>query len=217
VPTITQAGKLPPGVRFTKGENGTATIYGTPRGTANGIYLLTFTAKNQSGKATQAFTLTIDRAPRIKKIRNSTGRTGSALNLPITTTGYPAPVLAESGDLPSGLAFTDHRNGTAAITGVPAAGSGGRYSITVTATNAYGTASQTFTLRVRQSRRAATLTNPLTAAARPASRPPATPLPGTPAAGPTPPRMPRSGRCLSPTSLWSFNSGMPRQPRPHAG
>ena len=50
----------------------------------------------------------------------------------------PAPALTESGALPAGLTFTDNGNGTATIAGTPAAGSGGSYPITITATNAAG-------------------------------------------------------------------------------
>jgi PKD repeat protein len=115
---------------------------------AAGVYPLTLTASNATGTATQAFTLTITRAPRIRKIPATNTKVGVPLHLTITTTGYPDPALTESGPLPARLSFTDHGNGTAAITGTPAPGSNGRYSITVTATSQYGTTRQTFTLKV---------------------------------------------------------------------
>jgi hypothetical protein len=65
-PTITAAGRLPSGVRFTDHTNGTATITGTPRNAAAGAYSLTLTAENKYGTATQAFTLTVTRAPAIQ-------------------------------------------------------------------------------------------------------------------------------------------------------
>ena len=148
-PRITKSGKLPPRVRFTPHNDGTATIAGTPRGDAGGVYSLTLTAKNRSGTATQAFTLTVNRAPVLKKTRTLRAKVGAAVDWIITAKGYPVPALTESGPLPVGLTFTDNGNGTAAITGTPAAGSGGRYSITVTATNSLGSTSHTFTLKVR--------------------------------------------------------------------
>jgi len=157
-PAITKAGHLPSGVRFAKGQSGTATISGTPSGSAAGVYPLTLTAKNTSGTVTQAFALTVTRAPAINKIRTTTARAGSAVNLPIAATGYPVPALTESGALPRGLTFTDHGNGTGAITGTPAADSSGSYSITITATSTSGTASQTFTLRVQLAARHPSLT-----------------------------------------------------------
>jgi hypothetical protein len=42
----------------------------------------------------------------------------------------------------------DHRDGTAAITGTPIAGTGGKYPVTVTANSTSGTSSQSFTLTV---------------------------------------------------------------------
>ncbi|HEX8008947.1 MAG TPA: hypothetical protein VF482_21260 [Trebonia sp.] len=52
---------LPPGVKFTAVKNGTATITGTPAGSARGkTYVLQFTARNGVGKAAvQRFTLRV--------------------------------------------------------------------------------------------------------------------------------------------------------------
>ena len=62
-PTLTHAGTLPPGITFTAGTNGTATLSGTPTAAAKGLYPLTFTAKNSTGTASQAFTLTVANPP----------------------------------------------------------------------------------------------------------------------------------------------------------
>jgi hypothetical protein len=147
-PKITKSGALPSGVTFADNGDGTATISGTPAKSAVGAYTLTLTAKSSAGTVTQTFTLTITKAPVIKKIPTTTAHVGVALNLAITASGYTTPAITESGALPSGLSFTDNGNGTATITGTPAAGSGGSYPITITATNQLGTTSQTFTLNV---------------------------------------------------------------------
>jgi Fibronectin type III domain/Putative Ig domain/Carboxypeptidase regulatory-like domain len=149
-PKLTKAGALPSGVTFTDNHDGTATIAGTPSKTAIGAYTLTFTAKSAAGTATQRFALTVTKAPIIKNIPTTTAHAGKPLSLTITAKGNTTPVLAEPGPLPSGLSFTDNGNGTATIAGTPEAGSGGSYSITVTATNQLGTASQTFTLKVNE-------------------------------------------------------------------
>ena|ERR1051326_2249500 len=78
---------------------------------------------------------------------------GAGLRRTIRATGYPAPALAESGPLPGGLTFTENGNGTATIAGTLAAGSGGQYPVTVTATNNQGTATQSFKIVVSQRRR----------------------------------------------------------------
>ena len=152
-PRIARTGQLPPGVRFTNSGDGTATLSGTPRGAASGVYRLTLTARNQNGTATQAFTLTVTRAPALPKIRTIRASTGAALHRIIRATGYPAPKLTESGPLPTGLTFTDEGNGTAVMAGTPAAGSRGRYRVTITATNASGTATWSFKLIIRRCRR----------------------------------------------------------------
>jgi YVTN family beta-propeller protein len=148
IPAISRKGRLPSGMRFTDNRNRTATISGTPANGAEGLYPLTFTAKNEAGTATQAFTLTVTRAPSIKKVHTIRAREGAALNRAVRAIGYPAPALAESGPLPAGLSFTDNGNGTAVITGTPANGSSGRYRITITATNASGTTTRPVTLLI---------------------------------------------------------------------
>jgi hypothetical protein len=152
-PTITRTGRLPSGLRFTDTKDGTATISGTPRKAAAGMFPLTLTARNKYGTATQAFTLTVTRAPAIHKIPTIKTRVGAALRRTVRTTGYPAPALTESGPLPSGLTFSDNGNRTAIIAGTPAAGSRGRYPIAITPTNASGTAARHFTIIVSPCRR----------------------------------------------------------------
>ena len=147
-PKLTKAGALPSGVTFVGNGDGTATISGIPASSAVGVYTLTITAKSSAGTATQVFTLTVTKAPTIDKIPTTTGHVGSALSLTIKAKGYTTPALTEYGTLPSGLTFTGNGDGTATISGVPAVGSGGAYTITITATNALGTATQSFTLKI---------------------------------------------------------------------
>ena len=150
VPSMSQAGTMPPGVHFAGNGDGTATISGTPAGTALGAYTVTLTAKNKAGTATQSFTLTVWKAPVITKIPTTTATIGMPLHLAITATGYDTPVLAESGTLPSGLRFTSTGNGQAAISGTPAAGTAGSRALIITATNQLGATSQSFILTVRK-------------------------------------------------------------------
>jgi hypothetical protein len=147
-PKLTKSGALPSGITFVDNGDGTATISGTPANSAIGTYSLTITAKSSAGTATQAFTLTISKAPTINKIKTTTAHVGSALSLAITAKGYTTPALTASGGLPAGLSFIDNGNGTGTLAGTPAVGSGGAYAITITATNPLGSSSQTFTLNV---------------------------------------------------------------------
>jgi YVTN family beta-propeller protein len=151
-PRITRTGRLPSGVTFTRNGDGTAAISGTPRKAAAGVYPLTLTARNKNGTAIQAFSLTVTRAPAIRKVRAIRVRVGTGLRLTIRATGYPAPALAEFGLLPGGLSFTDNGHGTAVIAGTAPADSGGRYPITITATSTSGIATRHFTIIVSQRR-----------------------------------------------------------------
>jgi hypothetical protein len=69
----------------------------------------------------------------------------------IISTGSPTPNVTETGTLPSGVTWTDTGAGTARLSGSPVAGTAGKYSITVTASNGVNpNATQTFTLTVMQ-------------------------------------------------------------------
>nr|AUN36709.1 hypothetical protein [uncultured bacterium] len=151
VPAITKSGTLPSGVTFTDNHNGTATLAGTP--SANVTSSLQITANNGiSPNATQAFTFTASPGPAITSAAVTTFKVGTAGTFTITTAGTPAPTITESGALPAGVTFVNNGNGTAKLSGTPAAGTGGTYNLTLTAQN--GTtpnATQTFTLTVNQS------------------------------------------------------------------
>ena len=85
---------------------------------------------------------------------------GTAGSFSVTTTGYPAAALTESGALPSGVTFTDNGNGTATLAGTPAAGTSRHYPITITAANGVGTnATQSFTLTVNAAPTAPAITS----------------------------------------------------------
>ena len=144
-PTLTHAGTLPSGVTFTAGSNGTATIAGTPAASASGQYPITITAKNSSGTASQAFTLTVANPPVITSAAAVTETAGTAFSFTVIGSGYPAPTFT-SGTLPTGATFADNGNGTAVLAGTLGAGT---YTVPVTATNAGGTATQTITVTVK--------------------------------------------------------------------
>ncbi len=151
-PSLSESGALPSGVTFTDNGNGTATFSGTPAAGTSGVYSLSVTANNGiSPNGTQSFTLTVDQGPAITSASSTTLTTGTSGSFTVTTTGNPKASLSESGLLPSGVTFINNGNGTATLSGTPAAGSGGSYPFTVTASNGVGsTATQNFTLTVDQ-------------------------------------------------------------------
>jgi large repetitive protein len=152
-PTMTEIGSLPTGVHFTDNADGTATLGGTPAAGSGGIYVVTLGATNGiSPDATQTFTLTVDEAPTITSTDTAQFTVGTSGSTLVTTTAYPGgSTITESGPLPQGVTFTNNGDGTATLGGEPAAGTGGQYAITLTATNGVSPdGTQTFTLIVNQ-------------------------------------------------------------------
>jgi hypothetical protein len=97
-------------------------------------------------------TATYVTAPVITSSSTTTFTTGDAGTFTIRTTGTPTPSLDDGGaTLPTGVTFTDNHDGTATLAGTPAAGTGGTYAFTITASNGINpTATQSFTLTVGQ-------------------------------------------------------------------
>ncbi len=143
---------LPSGVTFTDNGNGTATIAGIPGVSSGGTYPFTITATNGvDPAATQPFILTVNQAPGITSSAGTTFTVGQAGTFTVTTTGWPNSTLSEPRNLPKGVRFIGHRDGTATLAGTPARGTGGVYLLRIIATNGVKPgASQTFTLIVLQ-------------------------------------------------------------------
>jgi hypothetical protein len=148
-PTLSETGTLPAGVSFGLIGPGTGMLAGTPAAGTNGTYPITFTASNGVGSpAGQSFTLTVNTAPVITSASNTTFSVGTPGTFTVTATGTPSPTLSETGTLPTGVTFNP---GTGVLSGTPAAGTGGTYPITFTASNGVGSpATQSFTLTVDQ-------------------------------------------------------------------
>ncbi|MGH2448478.1 MAG: putative Ig domain-containing protein, partial [Chloroflexota bacterium] len=102
-----------------------------------------------TASSTTSFTATVNEPPAITSANHATFTAGVAGSFTVTATGSPTPSIAETGGLPSGVTFTDNGNGTATLSGTPAAGTGGTYSISIKATNgASPRAIQSFVLTV---------------------------------------------------------------------
>ena len=154
-PNLSETGTLPAGVTF---NTSTGVLSGTPAAGTGGTYPITFTAANGvDANATQSFTLTINQVPAaITSANNTTFTVGTAGSFNVTATGNPAPNLSETGTLPSGVPNTS----TGMLSGTPAAGTDGTYSITFTAANGVGSnATQSFTLTVNAASAAPSITS----------------------------------------------------------
>jgi len=95
--------------------------------------------------AVPTFTLA-NAAPVFSSAASTTFSVGAAGSFTVSAPGTPTPAISESGPLPNGVTLTDKKNGTATLSGTPAAGTGGKYPIIITA----GSANQNFTLLVNQ-------------------------------------------------------------------
>ena len=149
VAKITRTGTLPTGITFTAGANGTAQLSGTPTAAMAGrTFPITFTATNTAGTTTQAFTLTVGRAPSFSGSTLAIALSGRPFTFTVQTAGTPAAAITMSGALPAGVTFVDNHNGTARLSGTPARGTSKMYTLVFKATNVYGTATRTFVLWV---------------------------------------------------------------------
>ena len=92
---------------------------------------------------------TAAQAPAITSANGTAFTIGTLGSFTVTTSGSPTPSISESGALPGGVGFVDNRNGTATLSGTPAADSVPSYPITITAANGVTPdATQSFTLTV---------------------------------------------------------------------
>ena len=94
-------------------------------------------------------TLQYVQAPTFTSLNSADFVVGSAGSFPVVVTGFPAPsaVTEVPGDtLPSGVTFAG-----GVLSGTPAAGTAGSYTLHFSSTSALGTTTQTFTLSVDQS------------------------------------------------------------------
>ena len=127
---------------FVDNGNGTATLSGTPAAGTGGTYPLTFTATNGVG-ARRHPELHADGQPGAgdhQRQQPRPSRSGTAGSFTVTTTGFPtADADARRGTLPAGVTFVTTATAPATLSRHAAAGTGGTYALTFTATNGVGT------------------------------------------------------------------------------
>lgn len=108
-------------------------ISGIP--TASGVFPVSVTATNVTGSDTRTLTITVNPPPPIiNSAAAAAGRVGVSFNFAVQAVNSPSSYTASG--LPSGLSII---SGTGVISGTPAAGTAGVYSVTLSATNAGGT------------------------------------------------------------------------------
>jgi hypothetical protein len=135
------------GVNFIDNGDGTATLSGDP--SHGGVYTFTISVSDGLGHAAyQPFTLTVDQPPSFTQNLGGDLYPGTSLDWVYSPTAYPPAAITESGALPAGITFVDDGGGTFTIDGTASPGSEGTYPVTLTATNAVGVATMSFTLEV---------------------------------------------------------------------
>ena len=144
---------VPSGVNFTPNDNGTATLSGDP-GLTTGVYVFNVAATNGvMPDALQVFTLTVINPPTFTSGAGASfvvGVNGPAYTVQTTPGAAVKTTLSISPKLPAGLTFTNKGNGSAVITGTPAAGTASVNTYTITAATPAGSATQSFQLIINQ-------------------------------------------------------------------
>jgi hypothetical protein len=154
-PTLSESGTLPAGLAFHDNANGSAIIYGTPAASDKGTYdLIVYASNGLSPTAAQRLAITVTSAvithpAVITSAAVTTLQAGRWADFTVSTTASPVATVSEYGALPLGLVFHAGANGTATISGTPAATDSGIYDVTIYATNHVGaTAAQRLALTV---------------------------------------------------------------------
>ncbi|HMK99982.1 MAG TPA: Ig domain-containing protein, partial [Acidimicrobiales bacterium] len=147
-PSLSESGALPSGLSF---NPTTGVLSSTSSLKVAGIYEFTLQASNGvSPNATQSFTLVVAKGkkPAVTSKSSTKFYVAVASSFTINTKGFPVPSITETGTLPTGVGFVDNGNGTATISGTPAAGTAGTYKLHITATNVVGSKSKALKLTV---------------------------------------------------------------------
>ena len=149
---------LPGTITLTDDHNGTATLAGTPTATSVGSYTICIKASDDTGSATQTFTLTVNQAPAdpgtpaITSANSASFFAGTAASFQTTASGSPAPTFSDAAfsgctpsTLPSGITFSDD----GLLSGTPGADAVGTYTVCINASNGIGAnVTQEFTLTI---------------------------------------------------------------------
>lgn len=150
------AGTLPAGITF---DTVTGLLAGKPTVASLGIFPLTIQASNGIGSpVSQDFTLTVIDTPKFTSAPQATFVLGKSNSFQVTATGFPVPTFSTSSALPSGVTLTS----VGLLSGTPAPGTAGVYTIVIEASNGIGTpVPQDFTLTIHE---APKITNPASTA-----------------------------------------------------
>lgn len=147
---VTLAGKLPAGLTFSATKRG-AVLEGMPAAGTAGHYSLTVSVRDSGGRAAQLLAVTVMQVPRFTSDPSISVTAGNFTKASVAVTGFPTATVTMSGALPAGLTFKVLPDGTAVISGTPAApGSTENRTITLTAANGAGSVQERVSVTVFQ-------------------------------------------------------------------
>ena len=130
-PTFSETGTLPTGVTL---NSTTGVLSGTPAaGTGRLLSDHHHGGQRQPARTPRRASPSLSTRPRPSpRPMRPPSRSASAGTFTVTATGSPAPTFSETGALPAGVTLNST---TGVLSGTPAAGTGGLYAITITASN----------------------------------------------------------------------------------
>lgn len=134
------AGALPAGLTL---NTTTGVISGTP--TTVSVSNFTITATNESGTASQAYSITVPTPPALTKTTLPNGAKNVAYSQTLTYTGTGVNFALISGTLPTGITLN---NSTGVISGTPTGGGVSSFTIKIASANGFST--QAYTINIPQ-------------------------------------------------------------------
>jgi MYXO-CTERM domain-containing protein len=155
---ITSAGALPGWLNLTDNGDGTADLVGTPDAADVGDHAISLQVSDGTETAVQDFTIVVsadptppaNNAPTITSTAITDATEGTTYTYDITTSDDDAGDTLEisAPTLPAWLTLNDNGDGTAALTGTPAAADVGDHDISLQVSDGTDTATQNFTITV---------------------------------------------------------------------
>lgn len=145
--TIEINGELPAGLVWARTGTGSYSLSGVAATGSAGNYPVTVTATSAAGTASRDLVVLVARRAVITSASSDWFLSGVPYTFTATATGSPTPVVRITGTLPRGFTTVSNADGTATVSGITTFTTSNSYRLTVTATNAAGSVSQTLTLR----------------------------------------------------------------------
>ncbi|HEY5515952.1 MAG TPA: putative Ig domain-containing protein [Pengzhenrongella sp.] len=157
---------LPAGLALTRAGVDTWTLAGTPAAGTGGRYTAHLTADNGIlDPVTADIEITVREPVTMVHATSGALREGVPATIDVATrSGWPtATTLRVDGTLPDGLRFVDDGDGTGRVVGTPAAGTAGRWSVTLVADNGVSPTRVSLVLTITAAPVAAPVTAPVAA------------------------------------------------------